>query len=126
MQILRGRLIGYLNWLFICNWQYIFISSIPDTKHCRYMFSCFYVILLLIAFLWYQRKIIITILTILVLMILFIQLVQQFTFPIAPFGVDIQAEAADNVIEIRNGLFRFRIETVCFAMLIVFFIGNNY
>lgn len=90
------------------------------------MFSCFYVILLLIAFLWYQRKIIITILTILVLMILFIQLVQQFTFPIAPFGVDIQAEAADNVIEIRNGLFRFRIETVCFAMLIVFFIGNNY
>lgn len=45
---------------------------------------------------------------------------------IAPFGVDIQAEAADNVIEIRNGLFRFRIETVCFAMLIVFFIGNNY
>ena len=54
-------------------------------------------------------------------MILFIQLVQQFTFPIAPFGVDIQAEAADNVIEIRNGVFRFRIETVCFAMLIVFF-----
>lgn len=106
MQILRGRLIGYLNWLFICNWQYIFISSIPDTKHCRYMFSCFYVILLLIAFLWYQRKnnyynINNT---------SFNDIVYSTSTTIyisySTIGVDIQAEAADNVIEIRNGLFR--------------------
>ena len=69
-----------------------------------------------------KEKIIIAILTILVLMILFIQLVQQFTFPIAPFGINIQAETTNNLIEIRNGLFRFRIETACFAMLLVFFL----
>ena len=92
------------------------IQNIVDT--CSHAFMLYY---FLLHFYGIKEKIIITILTILVLMILFIQLVQQFTFPIAPFGVDIQAEAADNVIEIRNGLFRFRIETVCFAMLIVFF-----
>lgn len=74
--------------------------------------------------LWNKEKIIIAILTILVLMILFIQLVQQFTFPIAPFGINIQAETTNNLIEIRNGLFRFRIETACFAMLLVFWLGT--
>ena len=56
MQILNERLIGYLNWLFICNWQYIFISSISDAKCYKYMFSCFYIILFFIAFLWNKRK----------------------------------------------------------------------
>lgn len=94
----------------------------PISKHCRYMFSCFYVILLLIAFLWYQRKNnYYNINNTSFNDIVYSTSINQFTFPIAPFGVDIQAEAADNVIEIRNGLFRFRIETVCFAMLIVFF-----
>lgn len=41
------------------------------------------------------------------------------------FGINIQAETTNNLIEIRNGLFRFRIETACFAMLLVFFVGNN-
>ena len=63
---------------------------------CSHAFMLYY---FLLHFYGIKEKIIITILTILVLMILFIQLVQQFTFPIAPFGVDIQAEAADNVIE---------------------------
>lgn len=121
MQILNERLIGYLNWLFICNWQYIFISSISDAKCYKYMFSCFILYYFLLHFYGIKEKIIIAILTILVLMILFIQLVQQFTFPIAPFGINIQAETTNNLIEIRNGLFRFRIETACFAMLLVFF-----
>ena len=66
MQILNERLIGYLNWLFVCNWQYIFISSISDAKCYKYMFSCFYIILFLLHFYGIKEKIIIAILTILV------------------------------------------------------------
>lgn len=115
-----------VNWIF----KLAFLSVIGNTflyhqspmqnviNTCSHAFILYY---FLLHFYGIKEKIIIAILTILVLMILFIQLVQQFTFPIAPFGINIQAETTNNLIEIRNGLFRFRIETACFAMLLVFF-----
>ena len=115
-----------VNWIF----KLAFLSVIGNTflyhqspmqnviNTCSHAFILYY---FLLHFYGIKEKIIIAILTILVLIILFIQLVQQFTFPIAPFGINIQAETTNNLIEIRNGLFRFRIETACFAMLLVFF-----
>lgn len=112
-----------VNWIF----KLAFLSVIGNTflyhqspmqnviNTCSHAFILYY---FLLHFYGIKEKIIIAILTILVLMILFIQLVQQFTFPIAPFGINIQAETTNNLIEIRNGLFRFRIETACFAMLL--------
>lgn len=50
-----------VNWIFKLAFlsvigNIIFISSISDAKCYKYMFSCFYIILFFIAFLWNKRK----------------------------------------------------------------------
>lgn len=67
------------------------------------------------------------IMLVLTIIITSILLIQQFTFPLAPFGLrsieDVQNP--NDIIEIRNGLIRYRIESHTFLLFTAFFYWNK-
>lgn len=114
-----------IDWIF----KLSFLSVIGNTllyyespvqniiSRCSHAFILYYFLLH-----YYRIKeiTIIRILTILSLFILVIQCVQQYSYPIAFWGTQ-QSPNSNELIEIRNGLFRFRISSYFFAMLTAFF-----